>query len=70
MPIVSTDHLDIAYTDTGSPEGPAVLLLHGWPDDASTWDAVAARLNTAGLRTITPTLRGFGEPWPSAGPSV
>lgn len=38
-----------------------VLLLHGWPDDSSTWDAIIPILNDAGLRTIAPTTRGFGE---------
>ena len=61
MPVATTDHLDIAYADEGPAKGPTVLLLHGWPDDASTWDAVAASLNAAGFRTITPTLRGFGD---------
>ena len=37
-----------------------VLLLHGWPDDATTWDDVAPVLREAGLRTIAPTTRGFG----------
>jgi pimeloyl-ACP methyl ester carboxylesterase len=37
-----------------------VLLLHGWPDDSSTWDAIIPILNGAGLRTIAPTTRGFG----------
>ena len=61
MPILTTDHLDISYADTGPRDGPVVLLLHGWPDDASTWEEVAPALNAAGLRTIVPTLRGFGE---------
>ncbi|MGI4860021.1 MAG: alpha/beta fold hydrolase [Janthinobacterium lividum] len=61
MPTLATDLLDIAYQDSGPKDGPVVLLIHGWPDDASTWDAVAAQLNQAGLRTIIPTLRGFGE---------
>lgn len=61
MPTLATDTLDIAYADDGPQGGRAVLLLHGWPDDASTWDAVAPRLNAAGFRTVTPTLRGFGE---------
>ena len=50
----------IAYMDGGPPDGPAVLLLHGWPDDATTWDGVAPALHAAGLRTIAPMLRGFG----------
>ncbi|GGB31458.1 alpha/beta hydrolase [Sphingomonas metalli] len=53
--------LDIAYTLAGPDSGETVLLLHGWPDDASTWDAVAAALNAGGWRTLTPALRGFGE---------
>ena len=61
MPIAATEMLDIAYSDTGPREGPVVLLIHGWPDDASTWDAIVPTLNDAGLRTIVPTLRGFGD---------
>jgi len=61
MPQVDTDDLSIAYGDTGPRDGPALLMLHGWPDDASTWDGVAPALNDAGFRTIVPMLRGFGE---------
>ncbi len=35
--------------------------MHGWPDTARTWNDVAARLNTAGFRTIVPELRGAGR---------
>ena len=52
--------LDLAYDDLGPRTGAPLLLLHGWPDDATTWSAVASRLNGAGLRTIVPTLRGVG----------
>jgi pimeloyl-ACP methyl ester carboxylesterase len=61
MPTLKTDTLDIAYLDAGPLAAPVVLLLHGWPDDASSWNAVAPLLHAAGLRTITPTLRGFGR---------
>jgi pimeloyl-ACP methyl ester carboxylesterase/sugar lactone lactonase YvrE len=60
MPILTTDDLEISYTDTGPRDGTPVLLIHGWPDDASTWDDVVPALNAAGLRTIVPMLRGFG----------
>ena len=49
--------LNLAYEDAG-PRDSAVLLLIGWPDDATTWTDVATRLNDAGFRTIIPTLRG------------
>ena len=53
--------LDIAYNDQGPRDGAVLLLLHGWPDDATTWTEVATRLNDAGFRTVVPMLRGFGE---------
>jgi pimeloyl-ACP methyl ester carboxylesterase len=61
MPTVQTSLLEIAYRDDGPREAPVLLLLHGWPDDTSTWDAVIPILNDAGFRTIAPTIRGFGE---------
>ncbi len=62
MPATPIDEaaLDLAFEDDGPRDGAVVLLLHGWPDDASTWSAVAPRLNAAGLRTVVPTLRGCG----------
>ncbi|MDB5713567.1 MAG: alpha/beta hydrolase [Sphingomonadales bacterium] len=61
MPTLTTSNVDINYRDSGPRGGHAVLLIHGWPDDASTWDEVTLQLNEAGLRTIVSTLRGFGE---------
>ena len=61
MPSITTEQLTMAYADTGPRDGVPVLLIHGWPDDASTWDDVLAPLHAAGLRTIVPTLRGFGD---------
>jgi pimeloyl-ACP methyl ester carboxylesterase len=60
MATLTTDHLTIAYRDTGPRDGLPVLLIHGWPDDATTWDEVVPLLHGARLRTIVPTLRGFG----------
>ena len=57
---IRTTLLDVHVLDDGPADGPAVLLLHGWPDDATTWAEVAPRLNAAGLRTVAPYLRGFG----------
>jgi pimeloyl-ACP methyl ester carboxylesterase len=57
---VRTTCLEVAFEERGDPDGAVVLLLHGWPDDVRTWDAVAERLAGAGYRTIAPYLRGFG----------
>ncbi|MFE1577717.1 alpha/beta fold hydrolase [Streptomyces fradiae] len=45
--------------DSGGP-GPAVLLVHGFPDTRACWRRQVPALNAAGYRTITPDLRGFG----------
>src|SRR5437667_6763870 len=55
-----TSLLEIAYFHAGSPAGFPVLLLHGWPDDALTWNAVVRSLVDQGFRCIVPYLRGFG----------
>jgi len=57
----STDLLNIAFREDGPPEAPVVLLIHGWPDDATTWDRVTPHLVSAGYRVIAPWLRGFGQ---------
>jgi len=58
MPTIRTELLAIAYEEGGPADGPLVLLLHGWPDAARGWAAVAQRLQAAGWRTIMPYLRG------------
>ena len=68
MPTLATDHVLIDYAEHGDPGGQPVLLLHGWPDDASTWDGVAPALAAAGFRVIVPTLRGFGATRITDGP--
>lgn len=45
--------------DSGPSDGAAVVLLHGFPQDAHSWDAVVPRLNERGLRTLAPDLRGY-----------
>ena len=52
------------YKDWG--RGDPVVLLHGWPLTADTWDAVAIKLVEAGHRCIFADRRGFGrsgQPW-------
>ena len=55
-----TPSLSIACDISGPETGAPTILLHGWPDDARTWDRVLPALHAAGLRTIVPYLRGFG----------
>jgi pimeloyl-ACP methyl ester carboxylesterase len=52
--------LDIGHVDVGPPDGPAVVLLHGWPYDIHTYTEVSPLLAAAGHRVIVPYLRGYG----------
>lgn len=36
------------------------VLLHGWPEDGSSWRRVAPLLVEAGYRVVCPDLKGFG----------
>ena len=60
MPVATTPQLAIAYEDRNPHSSDVVLLLHGFPDDARTWDALIARPALARARTIVPFLRGYG----------
>jgi pimeloyl-ACP methyl ester carboxylesterase len=52
--------LNIGYAEAGPANGPAVLLLHGWPYDIYSFVDVAPLLAAAGYRVIVPYLRGYG----------
>ena len=57
---VRTATLDIAYRAFGPANGPAVILLHGFPDDIGAYAAVAPALAADGYCVLTPWLRGYG----------
>jgi len=57
---IRTSTLDIACEMSGPEDGAPVILLHGWPYDPRTYDAMLAQLAAAGCRAIVPYLRGFG----------
>lgn len=54
---VVANGIRFAYLEEG--EGPLVLLFHGFPDTAHTWDAVQPRLAAKGYRVVAPFLRGY-----------
>lgn len=56
---LSPDGVTLAVLDEG--EGPAVLLLHGFPDSSHLWRHQVPALVGAGMRAIAPDLRGFGD---------
>jgi hypothetical protein len=52
--------LNVGYAEAGPADGPAVILLHGWPYDIHSYVDVAPLLASAGYRVIVPYVRGYG----------
>ncbi|HZB94966.1 MAG TPA: alpha/beta hydrolase [Herpetosiphonaceae bacterium] len=52
--------LTVGYAEAGPVDGPAVILLHGWPYDIHSYVDVAPLLAAKGYRVIVPYLRGYG----------
>lgn len=65
MPYVKTrDGTNLFVKDWG--QGRPVVLIHGWPLSADSWDPQAMALADAGYRVIAYDRRGFGrsdQPW-------
>lgn len=59
METFTRDGLVFDVRDGGPRHGEVVICLHGFPQDASSWDAVVPRLHAAGLRTLVPDQRGY-----------
>jgi pimeloyl-ACP methyl ester carboxylesterase len=57
---INADLLNIGYAEAGPSDGPAVMLLHGWPYDIHSYIDVAPLLAAKGYRVIVPYLRGYG----------
>ncbi|NDP61861.1 alpha/beta hydrolase [Polaromonas sp.] len=62
--VTTLDQTELYVKDWGS--GQPVILLHGWPLSADSWDDHAMALADAGYRAIAYDRRGFGrssQPW-------
>ena len=67
MPYVITDdECELYLKEWGNSEGTPVILIHGWPLNADSWDDIAYGLADAGHRVLAYDRRGFGrseQPW-------
>jgi pimeloyl-ACP methyl ester carboxylesterase len=57
---VDAGTLSVGYAEAGPADGPAVILLHGWPYDIHSFADVTPVLASAGYRIIVPFVRGYG----------
>ena len=51
--------LTFDYIDEGPADGPVVVLLHGFPQLNTSWNAIIDRLTARGYRCIAPNQRGY-----------
>jgi pimeloyl-ACP methyl ester carboxylesterase len=56
----STDGVRIAVYEQGNPDGPTLVLVHGWPDSHVLWDGVVPLL-AGGFRIVRYDNRGVGK---------
>lgn len=54
------------YVVEGNPDGPTLVFIHGWPDNASLWRKQVAALGDS-YRCVLLTLPNFGEKSVKAG---
>ena len=53
--------LSVGYREAGPADGPAAVLLHGWPYDVHSFAEVTPILASAGFHVVVPYLRGYGS---------
>ncbi|WBV41561.1 alpha/beta fold hydrolase [Pseudoroseomonas cervicalis] len=64
--ITTRDGVSIYYKDWGPRSGQPVILSHGWPLNADSWENQAFHLASHGFRVVTHDRRGHGrssQPW-------
>jgi len=57
---VQSGDVHLRCITAGPPDGPLVLLLHGFPARWSTWRALLPTFAQAGYLAVAPDLRGYG----------
>ena len=57
---IDAGSLSVGYAEAGPPDGPAVMLLHGWPYDIHSFADATPLLAARGYRVVVPYLRGYG----------
>lgn len=57
--VTSSDGVRLAVHESGNPEGPTVVGVHGYPDNHAVWDGLAARL-AGEVRFVAYDVRGAG----------
>ncbi len=57
---IQTDRIKLAFVERGNPEGTPVLAIHGWLDNAASFDCLAQNMDLSDIRLIALDLPGHG----------
>lgn len=57
--MIETNGIRMRVFEAGT--GPAVLLIHGWPESWYSWRHQITQLAEAGYHVIAPDMRGYGD---------
>lgn len=57
---VETNGITMHVVEAGPPDGPVVLLCHGFPESWYSWRHQLGPLADAGFRVVAPDMRGYG----------
>lgn len=58
---IPTDGITLNVATGGPPDGPPVVLLHGFPETWRCWHRLIGPLADAGLSVLAPDQRGYGR---------
>ena len=59
--VITHQDINLELRAAGPAAGPVVILLHGFPENWSTWRHQIQPLADAGYRVLVPNMRGYGE---------
>ncbi|KAK5063152.1 hypothetical protein LTR84_005228 [Exophiala bonariae] len=56
---------EMFYLSAGPSDGPLMVLLHGWPGIALTWQRQIQAFSELGFFVVAPDMPGYGQTWTS-----
>lgn len=57
--VVKSERTITTYLEAGPPDGPLIVMVHGYPDLATSWRHQMHLLASMGFRAVAPNMRGY-----------